>query len=155
MHPLSKFTKAKSVMNIPRNKFIWPVWGQDFQLEGQFSRDLKGKCLMNGYRHLSIKPWMLFQVRIRDVQASCSRTWDLAHIPLKASRGWWAFWGRLGTVLCQQPALPLPAKLDLWLYLESTQNTGMTIMPLFQVCFNIKALKRSHANLHEPARSDP
>lgn len=51
MHPASKFTKAKSVMDIPRNKFIWPVRGQGFQLESKFSRDLKGKYMPNEWLH--------------------------------------------------------------------------------------------------------
>lgn len=101
---------------------------------------------MNGYRHLSIQPCILFQVRIRDVQASCSRNWDLApRLPLKESWSWWAFWGRFGTVLSQQPALPLHARLDLWLCLESTQNISMSIMAFFffQICSNTGVLELS------------
>lgn len=94
---------------------------------------------MNGYRHHSIQLSTLFQDRIRDVQASCSRTHS------KASRGQWVFWGRLGRALCKQPALPSHARLDLGLWLE-THKTQAWKHFFFQVCLNTKALKWSQGS---------
>lgn len=45
------------------------------------------------------------------------------------------FGGDLAQFCANSLPLPLHAKLDLWLCLESTQNIGMTITPFFSGLF--------------------
>lgn len=103
---------------------------------------------MNGCRHLSSKPRILLQVRIRDAQASHRRTWDLAHISLGASRGWWAFlgetWHSFVPTACPSSACQagFMVGLEKYTYTKHSHDNNAFFF-FFLVCFNIFNLKLS------------